>query len=359
MALTLPNFLYCTCQIGAEAALKADVCARAPALRPAFGRPGLVTFKDTRGGVPAEAPSPSPLARAWGAALGPVADAGAVAAAIARTFPEGEALRLHVFERDRWRPGDEPEGFVYGPAAAAARAEIVASWPEGHPLLAGEEAAAGDLVVDVIVAPDEAMTVGFHRHGGGRVRWPGGRIPVEMPADSPSRAYRKLEEAVIWSGAPLRAGDVALEIGSSPGGASYALLRRGLTVHGIDPGLMDPVVLGFEGPGGARFVHHHAPMAQVERRDLPTELHWVLCDVNLAPQVALHGVRRIVSTLRAGLRGVLFTLKLNDWSMAREVPALLGRVEAMGLRAVRATQLPSNRREICVAAEAGVPGGAS
>ena len=70
--------------------------------------------------------------------------------------------------------------------------------------------------------------------------------------------------------------------------------------------------------------------------------------MNLAPQVALHGVRRIVSTLRPSLRGVIFTLKLNDWKLAAEVPAFRARVAGMGLQDVRATQLHANRREICV-----------
>jgi hypothetical protein len=48
---------------------------------------------------------------------------------------------------------------------------------------------------------------------------------------------------------------------------------------------------------------------------------------------------------------VLFTLKLSDWATADLVPALLGRVEAMRLGGVRATQLPSNRQEIFVYAE--------
>ena len=30
-----------------------------------------------------------------------------------------------------------------------------------------------------------------------------------------------------WSGVALKGGDTAVEIGSAPGGASYALLKRG------------------------------------------------------------------------------------------------------------------------------------
>jgi 23S rRNA (cytidine2498-2'-O)-methyltransferase len=67
-----------------------------------------------------------------------------------------------------------------------------------------------------------------------------------MPPEAPSRAYRKLEEALMWSQAPAaRRRHRLSRIGSSPGGASYALLRRGVDVYGIDPAKMAPVVLDF------------------------------------------------------------------------------------------------------------------
>ena len=49
-----------------------------------------------------------------------------------------------------------------------------------------------------------------------------------MPAEAPSRAYAKIEEAIAWAQLPVRAGDVALEIGAAPGGAVMALARRGV-----------------------------------------------------------------------------------------------------------------------------------
>ena len=56
--------------------------------------------------------------------------------------------------------------------------------------------------------------------------------PVDVPADAPSRAYAKIEEAIAWASLPIEAGQVALEIGAAPGGAVMALARRGLEVCG-------------------------------------------------------------------------------------------------------------------------------
>ena len=329
------EFAFAVCQLGAEGALKEEVAAAHPTLRFAYSRPGLVTWRSSAPLPPSFALG-AVFARAWGISLGPL---GALPA----------APRLHVFERDVARPGEEPPGHVPGARAAAveARLRAEASFRDGR------RARPGELVLDVIVAPegDEPPWLGAHVHGGERSPWPGGAWPVEVPPAAPSRAYRKLEEALAWSRAPLRRGDVAVEIGSAPGGASYALLRRGLEVIGVDPGEMAPAVLGFEGRSGNRFRHLPISVGALRREALPARVHWLLLDVNLAPQVALHNVRRLVAALRRGLRGVLFTLKLNDWRMAREVPDLLARISAMGLVGVRATQLPSNRQEIFVYAE--------
>jgi hypothetical protein len=77
---------------------------------------------------------------------------------------------------------------------------------------------------------------------------------------------------------------------------------------------------------------------------------WLLVDVNLAPQVALHEVRRLLPRLLATLRGAVFTLKLNDWSFVAELPALVDRIHQMGFAEVRLRHLPSNRREVCALA---------
>jgi 23S rRNA (cytidine2498-2'-O)-methyltransferase len=344
-------FLFCVCQAGAEAAVAEELTALRPGLRRAFARPGLITFKDPSGEVPAEVAIEAVLVRAHGAAIGPAADVNAVLAAVDKYCPKGQAVRLHVFERDIAKPGDEPPGHAYGPLTAAARDQIEAAWAAAppRPLLTGERASAGDWVLDVIVAADEPWWLGFHRHGPGHPPTPGGRIRVDMPPEAPSRAYRKLEEALIWSRAPLRAGDTAVEIGSSPGGASYALLRRGVEVHGIDPAKMAPVVLDYNKDlPGNHFIHLDRPMSMVQRSDLPTALHWVLLDVNLAPQVALITARRLAAHPRPALMGVLLTLKLDDWKAMRHVPRFLKSIRSMGMEHVQATQLPSNRMELFV-----------
>lgn len=349
-AVRLP-YAFAVCQVGAEAVVKAEVLRLRPGWRPAFARPGLVTWKCVEGVTPDEV-LPAVFVRAYGASMGAarsVADVVRWVATLGRVGP----LRLHVFERDGQRPGarDGSDGTVED--APDARADAVRAQIMGCSDLRGAWADAGtlrpgDLVLDVVVGSgdDEPWLLGLHRHGAHHLPYAGGRVPLRLPVDAPSRAWLKLEEGLAWSGLPLRAGQCAVEIGSAPGGASWALLSRGLTVVGVDPGQMDARVLA-----QPRFTHVHTSLGELRREQLPARVDWLLLDVNLAPQVALHGLRRLAITLRDTLRGALLTLKLNDWQMAEQVPRFLDLVRQMGFTDVRAKQLVSNRQEICVAAQ--------
>jgi 23S rRNA (cytidine2498-2'-O)-methyltransferase len=98
-------------------------------------------------------------------------------------------------------------------------------------------------------------------------------------------------------------------------------------------------------------VHHlRVKVGALRWEELPPKIDWLLVDVHLAPPVALHEVSRLMPPLKKSLRGAVFTLKLNDQRIVDDIPALLDRVRQLGFADVRATHLPSNRREICCVA---------
>ncbi|MFT3928228.1 MAG: hypothetical protein QM778_37210 [Myxococcales bacterium] len=336
------SFIFTLCQRGAEPALKAEFARIAPDYRPAFQRPGLVTFKLPQPAAPELALS-SVFARAYGLSLGSVTDVASVAAAIA-DLPK--PLCLHVVEPDRYRPDEEPPGVELGAHAREVEAELRAALPEAF--TPSPIATAKQLVLTVMSSPGEPLTLGVHRHARGRCPYPGGRFPIVVPSESPSRAYAKIEEAIVTFGLPVRAGDVALEIGAAPGGATYALLQRGVTVNGVDPADMEPSVMAFEGPQRARLTHHAVPVAALTREMLPAHVDWLLLDVHLAPQVALRSARRMASWYRKSLLGAVLTLKLNDWSFADQVDSFLQQAQEMGLQEPRAKQFVSHRQELAV-----------
>jgi 23S rRNA (cytidine2498-2'-O)-methyltransferase len=314
------DFVFATCLPGVEPALKLDAARARPELKFAYSRPGLVTFKSSRPVAPDDVPG-SVFARVWGRSIGAAGDPAAAQQQLAGLG----AGKVHVFAR-------EPEV-----------ATELAPW---QGLGDGGPAAPGELVADVIVGPaGEPAWLGVHRHDRFRLPHAGGAIPVEIPAEAPSRAYAKIEEAIAWAQLPVAAGQTALEIGAAPGGAVLALARRGLAVWGVDTGELAAHVRALPN------VHHVAKKVGALRwEELPARIDWLLVDVNLAPQVALHEVARLMPRLKATLIGAVFTLKLNDWTFVGELPQLIERIRQMGFADVRARHLPSNRRELCAVA---------
>ncbi|MEJ7599334.1 MAG: SAM-dependent methyltransferase [Kofleriaceae bacterium] len=327
------DFVFATCLPGVETAVKLDVAQRRPELRFAYSRPGLVTFRSPKTISPDD-PIGSVFARVWGRSIG-AADDPVMAAAQLEAYG---ATRFHVFTREPDEIDPKPRAKRPPDMSGAELAPWLALGPGGP-------ARAGELVADVILAPGEAAWLGLHRHDVSRPADPGGALPVDLPADAPSRAYAKIEEAIAWAHLAVAPGHTAVEIGAAPGGALYALARRGLDVWGVDTGELAPHVLALPN------VHHLAKKIGALRwEDLPDRIDWLLVDVNLAPQVALHEVARIMPRLRDQLKAAVFTLKLNDWMFVSELPKLVERIRAMGLPNVRMRHLPSNRREVCAIA---------
>jgi 23S rRNA (cytidine2498-2'-O)-methyltransferase len=316
------DFAFATCLPGLEPAVKREVARTRPGLHFAYSRPGLVTFKSADV-IPPEDVSPTVFARVWGKALGPAR----VPADAAHQLAYHGAQRVHVFAR-------EPES-----------APDLTAWQQAIPLPGGP-AVEGELVADVIVADGEPAWLGLHRADERHLAEPGGAIAVEMPDEAPSRAYAKIEEAIAWAKLPVEKGQVALEIGAAPGGAVLALARRGLEVWGVDTGDLAPAVLAQPG------VHHlKIKVGALRWEELPPVVDWLLVDVNLAPQVALHEIARLMPRLKKTLRGAVITLKLNDWTFVDELPALRERIVQLGLPRVQMRHLPSNRREVCAVAQ--------
>lgn len=314
----MAEFVFATCLPGLEPAVKREVARTRPALRFAYSRPGLVTFKSPAA-VALDDPPGAAFARVWGRSLGAARDP-----ALARTLLAGAGAteRVHVFARD-------PEAVV--PEAWAA-------------LAAGGPVRDGDRVGDVIV-DDEGAWIGAHVHDRTRSPLPGGGSPAALPADAPSRAFAKIEEAIACCALPFAAGQVALEIGAAPGGAVMALVGRGLAVTAVDPGELAPQVLALPG-----VTYLPIKVGALRWEQLPPRVDWLLLDVNLAPQVALHELARLMPPLRDALRGAVLTLKLNDWAFVDELPTLVDRIHQLGFADVRLRHLPSNRREICAIA---------
>ncbi len=363
------KFLFFTCQVGVEKVLKAELARLRPELRFAFSRPGFLTYKlPPQLVLPEDFRLRAVFARSYGFSVGKVSiidktaetagteenrsagvDWEMLAREVWKIAPGGDYQRIHVWPRDASEPGRH--GYEPGmtPEAIFLHEELRRLCPNPAALAAEDAdpeqpAAAGQLVLDCIIIDPGVCWVGYHRAGGFSSRWPGGMLPLKLPEDAVSRAWLKMEEALCWSRLPIRAGNRVAEIGSAPGGASQALLSRGLLVAGIDPAEMSPTVLA-----NPNFTHIRRRSLQVRRREF-RKIRWLTADMNVAPNYTLDSVEAIVTHPEVNIRGMVLTLKLTDWSLAQNIPEYLERIRGWGYEVVRARQLLFNRREICVAA---------
>lgn len=309
-------------------------------LRAAFARPGLITFK-FEGAADPNAPRPHPLVRTWGISLGfakSVED-------LERVLKELPCPVVQVMAGEAGTKGHVPPVIleIWETHAQQAREAIAKTYQER---VRWTEPQMGEAVLEVIVRPDEPWLLAWHLHGRGRGPLPGGAWDLQFPADAPSRSWAKVEELIRWSGIKMRSGETVLEIGSSPGGASMALLDRGLNVCSVDP---RPVELP-ERLQSAPFVQLFSLIESCPRESFPEKVDWIVVDMGVSAPVAIHALSKITPIYRHRLRGMLITLKLNEWTLAERLPSLLGQLRSLGFRHVEGANLPAFRQEIGVVA---------
>jgi 23S rRNA (cytidine2498-2'-O)-methyltransferase len=346
------EFLFVTCQVGAEPAVKNELARRWPGMRFAYSRPGFVTFKLAAAhGLAPDFDLDSVFARAYGFSLGKVLgeDRDAMAREVWRVWGDRPVRRIHVWERDAAVPGERGfEPSITTTAVATAEA-IAAQSPRPGQFPAKmfdlrEPARVGDPVLDCVIVRPGEWWVGFHRARSVLSQWPGGLMPLELPEGAASRAWLKMEEALRWSQLPIPSRARCAEIGSAPGGATQALLARGYRVLGIDPAAMAPAVISHP-----HFTHVRRRVVQVRRREF-RDVRWLMADMNVAPHYTLDAVEAIVTHREVSIRGMLLTLKLFEWQLADELPACIDRVRGWGYNQVQVRQLSHHRQEVCLAA---------
>lgn len=275
----MKRFLFTTCQVGAEAPLKAEIARLWPEFKFAYSRPGFVTFKLPAG------------------------------------FEFKKEFQLGSVFASRW-------GFSLGQNLQEAAAITFVS--QGK--------------LDIINVDEKEIWYGMHYTGQLQRQDP----KIELPPEAPSRAYLKIEEALIWSRLPVLDGQTAIELGCAPGGASYALLKRGMNVIGVDPGDVDPIVLA-----DPKFKHLRMQSQQVPDAELKG-VDWLVSDMNVPPEEVIKIFEKLKRKIGARLQGGILTLKLNDWAMAEKIPGYLEELRAMKFKKVEAAHLSQNRQEVTV-----------
>jgi len=352
-----PQFLFAVCQCGAELPLKQEIAQGPIDARLAFSRPGFVTFKlDAPCETPEQFQLPATFARSFGFSLGKV-QGGLTSDLVTQTWnlpavqellATHEIADLHVWQRDTAQPGER--GFEPGPTELAQAVEqSLREQSPIEPLRAMPDSPRppsrrNRWVLDVVLVEPGEWWIGCHRTTRRLDCWPGGVLPIKLPEHAVSRAHLKMQEALHWSALPVTRGDLCVELGCAPGGASQALLEYGLEVLGVDPAEVASELL--EHP---HFTHIRRRSLEVPHKQL-RGVQWLAVDINAVPSYTLDAAEQIVTNDLTNIRGMILTLKLTDWKLAEDLPQLIERVRSWGYRDVRTRQLAFNRQEISLVA---------
>jgi len=214
----------------------------------------------------------------------------------------------------------------------------------------------GDCIGTVVEIEASEYWAGLHLHAPFLSPDPGGDSGIVMPEDSPSRAWLKLEEAVRFFGLELTPRDIVVELGCAPGGVVLALLRRRISVIGVDPAKMADAVMAsavldrlLVPPDKAWFYHCCRPAALAGKKDLGAGVTWFMSDMNQSPAVVMKECARFCG-MAPTIRGVLVTLKLTDMAQVAEKKEWFRVLRALDFKTIRLQQFSVHHREIALLA---------
>ncbi len=214
--------------------------------------------------------------------------------------------------------------------------------------LTAEESDRRPVMHVLFLANDHAM-VGYS-YSNNNSPFPLGIPRLRFPSDAPSRSTLKLEEAFHvfvpadqWD-VRLTSGLNAVDLGASPGGWTYQLVRRGMMVTAVDNGPMDPALME---TGQVKHMRDDGFRYRPSRKNT----YWLVCDMVEKPARITH---LVASWFREGLCcEAIFNLKLPMKRRYQEVEHNLDMLrewlsELDGQYLIQARQLYHDREEITV-----------
>lgn len=205
------------------------------------------------------------------------------------------------------------------------------------------EVPSGALLVQLLLAGRERLwasaspIAALPRRGPWPVPFPAGRVEIGEDWTAPSSAFRKLREALVWLGEPIRPGQSCVDLGAAPGGWTHVALESGATVHAVDRGELDPRLAGHP-----RLVHVRRNDFHYRPPDLPVD--WLLCDVIARPERNLAVLREWATS--GACRRLVFHVKFQgrrDYAAAAEA---LRTLDEAGFARCRAKHLFHDRNEV-------------
>ncbi|MGL5049015.1 MAG: SAM-dependent methyltransferase [Fusobacteriaceae bacterium] len=299
-------FIYTIVNPGSEKFLKEEIAIKYPNLSFAYSRPGYLTFKDNSGNFDSNSRLNLVFARSYGRSLG------------------------------RFNPETIEEAIEKYPHYTVHRFSLITKE------FSGEIAQIGDTVLDVIEVRDGEIWLGARTIEKFCWKYPGANPHVSLPKESPSRAYLKIMEALEWVNYAFKADENALDLGSAPGGSSYALIEKGFRVWGVDNAIMSDILMD-----DPMFTHLKDPMQRIHDDVLPRPCDVLISDVNVLPSLNMGQIKKFTA-MRPSIHTVFYTLEIGEKISVEEILEHIQTFKYFGFKEVRATQLPSHKSEVLI-----------
>jgi 23S rRNA (cytidine2498-2'-O)-methyltransferase len=175
--------------------------------------------------------------------------------------------------------------------------------------------------------------------------WPMGIVRLRMPSAAPSRSTLKLAEALMEflddkeRAKRLVPGMTAVDLGASPGGWSWQLMKHGLMVLAVDNATIDAALLD-----SGQVKHrrddgfHYRP---------PEPVDWMVCDMVESPSKIARLAAKWIA--EGWCRESIFNLKLpmkKRWEEVERCRGIIGEALGGGGYYLRFKQLYHDREEV-------------
>lgn len=256
----------------------------------------------------------------------------------ARLAAANEKLCIQV-----WAP-DSESGNRRMPECAALtarlEAKLVDRLPEAAQKLSSQVSQSDGAVLHVVVQGDGGWLVGESKFANAISPFVAGRARMRIEKDKPSRAARKVEEALHWMGIAPGSGEVCVDLGAAPGGWSWVLLEKRARVIAIDPAELRDDVAKHRG-----LKHVKASAFQYEPDE---QVDWLFCDMAWRPLEAAQLLAKWGR--RKWARMLVANLKLPMKQKHKMVEELRAIVHGGGWKRVRTRQLYHDRDEVTLIA---------
>lgn len=196
---------------------------------------------------------------------------------------------------------------------------------------------------EIVPVKEDEYILGFLEQSFGN-DWVLGLPNLTLPEHAPSRAYLKILEVEKILNLNFNMNDSIIEFGSSPGGATLALLEKGVKVFGVDTGNMHDACLEQE-----KFVYVKKSIQDTKAEDFDTKIDWILSDMNLSPFAVLGELKKFFERSRiVPTKGIVLTLKMTKKDMLKDLEQIEKKVFKMGFEIKFMGQLPGHNQEFAL-----------